>query len=172
MTVVACAKFVATKLKHCEVKCCFTAINLKTKRVGATPQKGNIAMIEIGYAHLYQPGFVELVKRLGKVEGMPAKTAYRVGKISQALLKNFTVADTKRLGLIEKHVVKEESGAWKKDDQGELVFDDKEAIRKEVDELLETRFTIEQLPVDIEQLDAAKLTPAELLQIDFMLDVK
>ena len=127
-------------------------------------------MIEIGYNHLYQPGFIELAKKLGKVSGLPAKTAYRVGKISQQILKNFTVADTKRLSLIDSHVAKDDKGTWQKDEQGELVFRDKQAVTKAMDELLSTRITIEQPPVSLDSLDVAGLTPAELMLLEPMLE--
>lgn len=129
-------------------------------------------MIEIGYNHLYQPGFVELAKKLGKVSGLPAKTAYRVGKISQAILKNFTVADTKRLGIIDAHVAKDATGMWQKDEKGELVFSDKDAVTKAMDELLATRVKIEQVPVELEALDGAGLTPSDLMLLEPLLTVE
>lgn len=126
-------------------------------------------MIEISYAHFYQPGFIPLVQKIAKVEGLPAKAAYRVGKIAQTVLRSYTVADTKRLDVIGKFVKKDDAGQWVKAESGDLEFADKDAVTKEVDELLQTKVQIEQLPLELGSLDAAKLSPAELLMLDWMI---
>lgn len=126
-------------------------------------------MIEMNYSQLYQPGFISLIQKLAKTEGFPAKTAYRVGKIAQGVLRTFTVADTKRIDVLGKYAKKDDSGAWVKSEAGDIEFMDKESAAKEVDQLLQTKFTVEQLPLELDTLDAAKLSPAEILLLDFML---
>lgn len=154
---------------HLGKQCFTTGLKWRERKPNASKQKWRFTVIEITNAHFYQPGFIPLIQKLARVEGLPAKAAYRVGKIAQTVLRAYTVVDTKRLDVIGKHVKKDEAGQWVKAESGDLEFADKEAVTKEVDELLQAKVEIEQLPLELQTLDAAKLSPAELLMLDWMI---
>lgn len=126
-------------------------------------------MLEIQNAALFIPGFIPAIQKLSKARGIPAKTAYRVGKITKSILREYTKTETKRLDILRAHAELDETGAFKKTEAGEIVFKDRDAMRGELEQLLGKTFTVDQLPVALEHLDAANLAPEEIVELDFML---
>jgi hypothetical protein len=127
-------------------------------------------MLQIQNAALFIPGFVPAIQKLSKARGIPAKTAYRLGKITKAILREFTKTESKRLAILRAHAQTTESGEWVKNEKGEIQFKDQAAMKAELEALLAESFTIEQNPVPLEHLDAADLAPNEISELDFMLE--
>jgi uncharacterized protein YjaZ len=126
-------------------------------------------MLEVQNAALFIPGFIPAIQKLSKARGIPAKTAYRLGKITKVILREFSKTETKRIAILRAHAEKNEAGEWVKNDKGEIQFKDQAAMKAELEALLGKSFTIEQLPVPLEHLDAADLAPNEIAELDFML---
>lgn len=126
-------------------------------------------MLEVQNAAFFIPEFVPAIQKLSKARGIPAKSAYRVGKIAKVILREFTKTETARIAILKAHAEKDEAGEWKKNEAGEIVFVDREAMKAELEKLLAQSFTIEQLPVPLDHLDAAQLSPEEISELDFML---
>jgi hypothetical protein len=126
-------------------------------------------MLQIQNAALFIPGFVPAIQKLSKARGIPAKTAYRLGKITKVILREFTKTESKRIAILRAHAEKTEAGEWVKNEAGEIQFKDQPAMKAELEALLAQSFTIDQLPVPLEHLDAADLAPNEISELDFML---
>lgn len=126
-------------------------------------------MLEVQNAALFIPGFIPAIQKLSKARGMPAKTAYRLGKITKVILREFTKTETARIAILKAHAVKDEAGQWKKTEAGEIEFADRAAMKAELEALLAKSFTISQAPVELAHLDAADLSPEEISELDFML---
>jgi hypothetical protein len=126
-------------------------------------------MLEIQKAALFIPEFIPAIQNLSKARGIPAKTAYRLGKITKAILREFTKTESKRIAIVRAHAEKNEAGEWVTNEAGAVQFKDEVAVKTEIQALLDETFTIDQLPVPLEHLDAAKLSPDEISELDFML---
>lgn len=126
-------------------------------------------MLEIQYAALYIPSFIPAIQKLSKARGIPAKTAYRLGKITKVILREYTKLDTKRLGIMREHLEKDEAGEWKKNEAGDLAFADRDGMKAKIEALIAGSFKIEQMPIPLEHLDSANLSPEEIAELDFML---
>lgn len=127
--------------------------------------------MEIQVGKILDPVVTEALNRLVKSRDLPAKTAYRLGKISQAVFREITKAKTKRLEILREFAKKDDAGKVI-EAEGKVEWTDKEALEAALGELFDSKFTVDQLHCPIDALDAAKLTPEELLAIDFVLEVQ
>lgn len=124
--------------------------------------------MKIKIGTILEPACAETLTRLTKCRDLHPKTAYTVGKVAQAVLREVTKAKTKRLELMREHAKKDKAGKVIEKD-GKVEWKDKEALEKALAALFDETVKVSQEPCALDSLAAAKLSPEELLAVEFLI---
>jgi hypothetical protein len=92
------------------------------------------------------------------------KTSYFVGKNARALDVEYGGLNQKRILLVKKHGIEDT-----KSNQWNVPKEKMEQFNKEFESLLESEVDVEITAVDVIGLADAKLTPMDMVSIDFMI---
>lgn len=120
-------------------------------------------MIKLTYKQLNNQHFNGALSALSN-QSLPTKAAYRIAKYMEVIRKETDVAREMMQKLVKECVVIDESGKPKMDDSGEMVFLEgkKEEFNKKTEELLAIEFSIEQLPLSLDEISSAKLSARDM----------
>ena len=111
----------------------------------------------------------EMSSALGKLlsSTMPVKQSYRMSKLAKCITKEMNDIEESRNDLIKKFGDKNDKG------QIEIIDNDKkEEFNKEFADLLKEEVEITFVPIDLENIGEAKLTPFDIVALDIFLDDK
>ena len=125
--------------------------------------------MKIKLGTILEPACAETLTRLTKCRDLPPRTAYTVGKVAQAVLREITKAKTKRLELMREHAKKDKAGKVIEKD-GKVEWKDKDALEKALAALFDESFKLSHEPVSVDLISEAKLSPEELLAVEFLIE--
>lgn len=125
-------------------------------------------------AKLSNERMLEDIQKLGEIANreLPVKASYAIAKNISKIEAELKVYDKERKKLIEKYAEKDDKGNVKSDEHGNVVFkeDCKEQWNRDIKELLAIENDIDINKFNINELDGYKMTPAELMLIDYMIE--
>lgn len=127
-------------------------------------------MIEVTLNELLNVSSVmqELAKKPMKV-----KAAYKTAKMLNAIEKEYQLFQDARTKLIEKYGQRGDDGNLKIDENGNYSVSNENliAFNKELNEMLEEKVTLNANPLNVEELEEANFTPADMIALTpFMSD--
>lgn len=101
---------------------------------------------------------------------LPIKASYAIAKNLKKIEDELEIYYKEREKLIDKYAEKDENGKIKVDNNGFIIFKDKEGWDKEIKELLaiENDIKIHTFPIDV--LEGYNMSPAELMLIEYMIE--
>lgn len=131
-------------------------------------------MITLTYETLNNGRFVKTLRKLSTLHGLDQRTAFRIGKIHQAVEKELKLAQNQFSRVIEKYAERDENGEMVPRKEGDrevpgsyVIPEDKtEAFEKEFDEYLKNEFVIQQFRVGLSDLKPVSLTAADLMALE------
>lgn len=113
---------------------------------------------------------LEMDVALGKLiatAGIPAKISYRFGKLAKKVADELHTFSEARMKLVKQYGVEnEDKKSWK------VLPENEEAYKKEIDNLLEEKFSVDFLPVNIGELGGKAegiLTPMDYTALEKLL---
>lgn len=109
------------------------------------------------------------LREISKKE-LPIKASYAIAKNLKKIEDELEIYYKEREKLIDKYAEKDENGKIKVDNNGFIIFKDKEGWDKEIKELLaiENDIKIRKFPIDV--LEGYNMSPAELMLIEYMIE--
>lgn len=96
---------------------------------------------------------------------LPAKTAYWLNKLSEKIISEMEKYESRRLEGLKSYAILGENGEVTSDDKGQAAFRDEETrnqFYKKCDEIRLEEITINFMPLTIESLGNAELTPYDV----------
>ncbi len=126
-------------------------------------------MIEVTLNELLNVSSVmqELAKKPMKV-----KAAYKTAKMLNAIEKEYQLFQDARTKLIEKYGQRGDDGNLKIDENGNYSVSNENliAFNKELNEMLEEKVTLNANPLNVEELEEANFTPADMIALTPFMD--
>mgnify|MGYP005770769513 FL=1 len=105
---------------------------------------------------------------------LPVKVSYKIAKNIMNIEKELKVYNTQRQKLIDKYCLKDENNQNVIDENNNFTIDDKylDKWNKKINELLDIEVDIDILTFKIDELmyDNYKMTPSQLMLIDYMIE--
>jgi len=113
---------------------------------------------------------VQVLSKLNNAE-LPVKVSYKLAKNIKNIEKELSIYEEEKQKLINKYSEKDEEGKSKVNENGMINILDVENWNKDIKELLEIEVEINVEKINIDELAKSdlKLTPAELILIDYMI---
>lgn len=116
---------------------------------------------------------IHMLNNLSNLE-LPVKVSYKIAKNIMNIEKELKVYNTQRQKLIDKYCLKDENNQNVIDENNNFTIDDKylDKWNKKINELLDIEVDIEILTFKIDELmyDNYKMTPSQLMLIDYMIE--
>ena len=99
---------------------------------------------------------------------LKGRAAFRVARLLRELEKEFTLFNEKRIDLIKEYAQKDENGEMKSDDKGNVSLDEARLTEfyQCLEDLLNTDIEINAEKIDVNDLEEAEFTPAQVLIIE------
>lgn len=101
---------------------------------------------------------------------LPIEVSYKIAKNIRNIEQDLAIYEQERKKLIDKYVEKDLEGNPKLDDNNNYIIKDKLNWNKDVLELLSFETDVEIEKIDIKELDGLKISPSELIAIDYMIE--
>lgn len=101
---------------------------------------------------------------------LPIEVSYKIAKNIRNIEQDLAIYEQERKKLIDKYVEKDSEGNPKLDDNNNYIIKDKLNWNKDVLELLSFETDVEIEKIDIKELDGLKISPSELIAIDYMIE--
>lgn len=101
---------------------------------------------------------------------LPVEVSYKIAKNIRNIEQDLAIYEQERKKLIDKYVEKDSEGNPKLDDNNNYIIKDKLNWNKDVLELLSFETDVEIEKIDIKELDGLKISPSELIAIDYMIE--
>ena len=116
---------------------------------------------------------IHMLNNLSNLE-LPVKVSYKIAKNIMNIEKELKVYNTQIQKLIDKYCLKDENNQNVIDENNNFTIDDKylDKWNKKINELLDIEVDIEILTFKIDELmyDNYKMTPSQLMLIDYMIE--
>ena len=116
---------------------------------------------------------IHMLNNLSNLE-LPVKVSYKIPKNIMNIEKELKVYNTQRQKLIDKYCLKDENNQNVIDENNNFTIDDKylDKWNKKINELLDIEVDIDILTFKIDELmyDNYKMTPSQLMLIDYMIE--
>lgn len=116
---------------------------------------------------------IHMLNNLSNLE-LPVKVSYKIAKNIMNIEKELKVYNTQRQKLIDKYCLKDENNQNVIDENNNFTIDNKylDKWNKKINELLDIEVDIEILTFKIDELmyDNYKMTPSQLMLIDYMIE--
>lgn len=109
-------------------------------------------MLTVKYENLLSPTTLTGLRKLMACQDLDVRSAYRVAKVIESVERELKTAKPLIDTMIDKHK------------------DDAEGLKAEQEKLKAIEVKIEQLPLTLSDLGGAKLSPAEILSLEWMLE--
>lgn len=109
------------------------------------------------------------LREISKKE-LPIKASYAIAKNLKKIEDELEIYYKEREKLIDKYAEKDENGKIKVDNNGFIIFKDKEGWDKEIKELLAIENDIKIHTFSIDVLEGYNMSPAELMLIEYMIE--
>jgi hypothetical protein len=112
----------------------------------------------------------EAVQKVMNAAGLPQKTAYWFGKAGKKMLKLIDDMQKEYMEITKEHAEKDEKGGMKFAGPYQVKIEEskKEAYDAKVKEFGQKSVTIETMKFPMKDLEAAKLTPHELVALEWL----
>ncbi len=113
------------------------------------------------------------VAKLYKQDGFDSVTAYRVMKNFNAVAAEVKIYEEQRIKLCEKYAKKDEEGKPVIENEN-YMFEDEDFLKlnEQIGALREETVDVKIRKVSLESISCAKLSPAQIESIGFMLDIE
>lgn len=116
---------------------------------------------------------IHMLNNLSNLE-LPVKVSYKIAKNIMNIEKELKVYNTQRQKLIDKYCLKDANNQNVIDENNNFTIDNKylDKWNKKINELLDIEVDIEILTFKIDELmyDNYKMTPSQLMLIDYMIE--
>lgn len=116
---------------------------------------------------------IHMLNNLSNLE-LPVKVSYKIAKNIINIEKELKVYNTQRQKLIDKYCLKDENNQNVIDENNNFTIDNKylDKWNKKINELLDIEVDIDILTFKIDELmyDNYKMTPSQLMLIDYMIE--
>ena len=116
---------------------------------------------------------IHMLNNLSNLE-LPVKVSYKIAKNIMNIEKELKVYNAQRQKLIDKYCLKDENNQNVIDENNNFTIDDKHLDKwnKKINELLDIEVDIDILTFKIDELmyDNYKMTPSQLMLIDYMIE--
>ena len=113
----------------------------------------------------------DALKKLSETE-LKAKLAWQVGRILKAADAEIQSFNETRMNLIKKYGEKDENGELITDDKGncKILNDELDEFSNELNELIESEIEINANKISIDSLEDKEFTPSEMSQLEIFID--
>ena len=104
---------------------------------------------------------------------LPIKVSYAIAKNIAKIEKELEIYNSERQKILDKYCVKDENGKNKVDENNQLKIQEKylKDWEKDIKELQNIDIEIDIHKFKLEELNEYKMTPSELIAIDYMIEV-
>lgn len=129
-------------------------------------------MLNLTWKFLTNQSATTGLNKIWNCDGMDPITSYRAGRIANSVQKELQKAHQTNMDLIEKHAKKDEKGVVLPPKNGNFSFDEgkEELYTKEMAALADNTFEVKAHKLHISRLSGCKLTPAELIALEDILE--